>query len=615
MKIEYFYIKGYRRIKQAKIQCGEATFLIGENNIGKSTILKAMELFFSSELRLPDHDYFKIDETGFQVDEVVLEAKFYDLPAEAHQWRGFKGRIISEQLSDGPTSCIYYRKNFPKGGAVRREMKTCKKTLKEEFKKSKSLQDFLDAGIPEAIIQECFGEELDYSKNLLAKDKERLDLVSELWDVDETESDWANNPGGIEGNISIKLPKFLLIPAENRKEEIEGTAGALQKTMKELFDEVRGASENYQQAQHYLNLLASELDPEDDQKEFGKMLVDINKIISGVFTDTKIHVSTNLSDPGSSIRPTFDIEMSSNVRTKPERQGMGAIRSTVFALLRYREQFVERKRQQGIEIRPLIIGFEEPEMYLHPNAASLMREKLYELATSSSSKIICTTHSPYMIDLSRKIDDATYPKQVLNLLNLKMDAEYGILITNVFAFNTTKAFKALQNEDKQFVKFLLKIDDSIAKVFFCRKVLIVEGDTEELLIKETVQRLSEDKKKAFLCNYQVVKARGKAVIISLVKYLHILGIEPFVIHDEDTEEGAIKFNNPILECLNQSEDQRLMIKYTIEDILGYAEPTSEKPYKAYKFISENWTEEWSGVHEPWRRLFEERISPELFSSN
>jgi hypothetical protein len=76
-----------------------------------------------------------------------------------------------------------------------------------------------------------------------------------------------------------------------------------------------------------------------------------------------------LCDAKTSIKPSFEIEMSSNVRTKPERQGMGSIRSTVFALLRYREDFVERKRVAGIVIRPLITAFEEPEMYLHPNAS------------------------------------------------------------------------------------------------------------------------------------------------------------------------------------------------------------------------------------------------------
>ena len=55
-----------------------------------------------------------------------------------------------------------------------------------------------------------------------------------------------------------------------------------------------------------------------------------------------------------------------------------------------------------------------------------------------------------------------------------------------------------------------------------------------------------------------------------------------------------------------------MIQYTIEDILGYPEPKNEKPYKAYKHISENWGSDWAGVHTGWKTLFEEKISPELF---
>lgn len=383
--------------------------------------------------------------------------------------------------------------------------------------------------------------------------------------------------------------------------------------MRELFEDVRDASDNYKKAQEYLDLLASELDPEDEHKEFGKMIKDINQIISGIFTETKIHIDTNLSDPSSSIKPSFEIEMSSNVRTKPERQGMGSIRSTVFALLRYRENFVQRKLAEGIEIRPIIIGFEEPEMYLHPNAASLMRDKIYELATSSNSKIICSTHSPYMIDLSKRIDKDDYPKQILNLFKLEKNDNLNYNVCKSFSFNTSEAYVNLQGEDRDFIKFILKIDDYVAKVFFCKKVIVIEGDTEEVLLKETISRLTPEKRKQFLANYQIIKARGKATIISLIKYLKALTIIPFVIHDKDTEEGAIKFNNPILVALDNNEDNRFMVENTIEDILGYPEPKTEKPYKAFKHIKENWGENWTDIPENWRNIFENKIAKEIFN--
>jgi putative ATP-dependent endonuclease of OLD family len=613
MKLEYFHIKGFRRVKEAHVYCGDATFLIGENNVGKSTVLKAMEIFFSENAKLHEEDFFRVEDE-IKSDEVIFEAKFSNLPAESNNWRGFKGRIISEALNTESNLCIYYRKIYSRNGGFKREMKTFKKNIKNEFEKCKSIQDFITNGINEDILTEIFGSGADKTKTIATKDKDKLDLLSEIWDIDETESVWIINPGGIEGNISVRLPKFLLIPAESRKDDIDGSSSVLQKTMKELFEEVRDESDNYKEAQKYLDLLAKELDPNDESKEFGKMLLDINNIISGIFNQTKIHIEANLSDPGTSIKPSFDIEMSSNVKTKPERQGMGSVRSAAFALLRYREIFLERKKAEGAEIRPLIIGFEEPEMYLHPNAANLMRDKIYELATSSYSKIICTTHSPYMIDLGKRIDQTDYPKQILNLIKLEYDETLQIDCCNIISFNTTQAYKKLQKDDKQFIKFLLKIDDYMARVFFCKKIIIVEGDTEELLIKETVERLPIEKRITFLSNYQVVRARGKASIISLVKYLKALSISPFVIHDKDLEEGAIKFNGPILNALDNEESKRFVVENTIEDILGYPEPNNEKPYKAYEYIKDSWKENWDSVQQNWRFIFESKIAPELFNN-
>ena len=612
MRLDYFYIKGFRRISETKIICGDATFLIGENNVGKSSVLKALEIYFSETNKLADEEFFKIDEQGFQVSEIILEGKLVGLPDDANEWRGFKGRIHKETINGTQTNCIYYRKIFTKGAAnSKREMKCFKKTIAPHYSDCKTLDDYINKGVSAELISDIF-QNVSRDKTIPSKEKDKLELIPDIWEVEAGQSEWDSNPGGIEGNILIRLPKFLLIPAENKKEEIDGSGGTLQKTMKELFEDVRDVSDNYKQAQYYLDLLAAELDPKDENKEFGRMIKDINQIISGVFTNTKLHIETDLSDPGASIKPSFGIEMSSNVRTKPERQGMGSIRSTVFALLRYREVFVQRKLSEGQAIRPIIIGFEEPEMFLHPNAASLMRDKIYELAISSNSKIICSTHSPYMIDLSKKIDKADYPKQVLNLFKLERDATLNCETCKSIAFNTSEAYLNLQDKDKDFIKFILKIDDYVAKVFFCKKVIIVEGDTEEVLLKETINRLPVEKRKQFLSNYQIIRARGKATIISLIKYLKALSITPFVIHDQDTEKEAVKFNAPILATLDNDEDNRYMVVNTIEDLLGYTEPKNEKPFKAYKHISENWGENWNDIPEVWRNVFETKIACELF---
>ncbi|MFF2885561.1 ATP-dependent endonuclease [Paenibacillus sp. NPDC057967] len=225
------------------------------------------------------------------------------------------------------------------------------------------------------------------------------------------------------------------------------------------------------------------------------------------------------------------------------------IRSAVFALLRYRNLRNNRKTA-GQEHKPLIIGFEEPEIYLHPNAAKQMRDTIYELAGTRNNQIVCTTHSPYMIDSSKK------PLQILNSLSRENDEYTGdngqikIERLRCNAFNASEEFLRLQNDDKTYVKMLLILDDHISIVFFSKHVLVVEGDTEDIVLRETLSRMPEVVRKDIECNWQIIKARGKATIIALVKYLRAMGINPIVIHDKDEgKERAEIFNDPILEVV------------------------------------------------------------------
>ncbi len=612
MKLKKFKIEGFRRIIESEIIFGDATFIIGENNVGKSAVLKALDIFLSGQQKLDDEDFFFDESSGIKKETIIFTAEFDDLPEQAQTWHGFRGRVLKREKPDGTDRFIIYRKTYQKGVEFVPEMKVYNKSLKNQFKGCKKVQDFIDSGISIDIINAIFTD-VDNSTNLTTKaNSSKLEYIEELWDINETEIEWEKNPGGIQGNITIRLPRFLMIPAEDRMGDIEDKTGALQKTMSELFKEVRDASENYKKAQEYLNNLAKELDPKDNEKDFGKMLSEINKIVGNVFPDSCLHVETQLDDADKVLNPKFQIEMSSNVKTKPERQGTGSVRSAAFALLRYREQFLEKRRIRDgddVYIRSLIIGYEEPEIYLHPNAANNMRDEIYNLAVSSTSQIVCTTHSPYMIDLSKDLDKEHYPRQILNLFKLKIEeGEKPYFSAKGDAFNVTDAYKNLIEEEQDYIKLILKLDDYVARVFFAKSVIIVEGDTEDIIFKETIKRLPEKVRKQVQSNYQIIKARGKAAIIAVIKYMKSMGISPFVIHDKDLLEGAIKFNHPIKEAIG-NDDHLFVCDHCIEKELGYDPPSKDKPYAAYKFIKDNWAIEkgWEGVSLKWRKIIEEKI--------
>ncbi|CAI8821020.1 ATP-dependent nuclease [Chryseobacterium sp. IT-36CA2] len=594
MKLYSLKISGYKRLKEVNLIFGDATFLIGQNNCGKSSIIKAIDILLSAKKQLSTVDFHSIidDETHevkVDTNTITLEAEFRNLPAEAKTWRGFKGRIFSYDIPDDSEETglsVIYRKTYELGKDVIIEFKSKVRNIKDIYSDCKKPQDYIDNGLSQETIEEYFPE----LQSNIGKGKavlEKLDLIDEIWEISEEET-WFQNPGGIPGNVLKMLPRFLLIPVDVGLHEIQGSGnGVLSTTLGELFQTVRENSEHFKNAQVHLNNLAKELDPQDDESEFGKMMNELNTVLSTVFPDSKLYASTSLSDP-SSLKPAFTVEMSSNIKTSIDNQGTGMIRAAVFGMLRYRQLWLSKKEDD--HARSLIVCFEEPETYLHPSAANQMREAIYELS-SNTSQIIASTHSPYIIDLSRK------PKQILNrLYNCGNHVECN-------TFSVTEKFKELQSVDKTYVKMIMKIDNYVSRIFFTKNVIIVEGDTEDILIRETLKLLDKAKYFKILSDFEIVKARGKAAIIGLIKYLTSMGIKPIVVHDLDLgEPNAAKYNQPITDALG-GNGRIVVMENSVEEELGY-EANSEKPYKAYKQTLE-WDNNWDNLPSNWKTKMSE----------
>jgi len=569
---------------------GDATFLIGPNNTGKSTVLSAITHLLSANKRIPEIEYYSVQDEATNErktvsNRIVLEAEFRNLPVESKSWRGFKGRIFEYDPGNSGESglCLTYRKTYELGKEVVIELKSKTRTMKAQYADVTTPQELIDLGIEADLVGELFD---DLKKKFTAATRLKLQEINDLWDIG-TEDTWFQNPGGIPGVVLVRLPRYIIIPADTASNEMS-SGGVLPKTLNELFEDVRGTSPNYREAQKFLDKLAKELDPSDATSEFGKMIIELNAIIANVFPESKIHAHADLSDPDKSLKPTFTVELSSNIRTPVDHQGAGMVRSAVFGILRFRQKWLSRREDQDIR-RSIIIGFEEPEIYLHPSAANQMRDTIYELS-AQDSQIVATTHSPYLIDLARK------PKQVLNRFSF---AGGGI---QAQPFNVTDAFKSLQDEDKDYVKMILKVDDHIARVFFTKRIVVVEGDTEDIVIRETLKRIEKSKQLGILANTEVIKARGKASIIGLAKYLKVMGITPFVIHDRDGGvAGAEKFNAPIEAAVGKANV--IQLEECLENVLGYAPPSTEKPFTAYSF-TKSWGDSWTDVPEKWRLVME-----------
>ncbi|HUU84594.1 MAG TPA: AAA family ATPase [Phycisphaerae bacterium] len=581
MRVRRLVVENFRRIGHAEFIFEPATFLIGPNNTGKSSVIAALEALLSLDTeRMTQNDILEQPD-GMRADKTVITGYISQILPEVAASRGFKGRVVDDEF--------VYRKTLT-GASTKPVLETREYpyTVKEEYEKAKTVGDLLSAGLAEDVVKEAFGSADRSAK--LKKGWERS--LPDALDFDTSANPtWVTNPGGIPQNVLSRLPRVIHVPAITDTQDIE--SGEKRHTLGEclslLFEDLIQGNPIAETIQQKLGVLEKQMDPADEASLVSKLLRDVNAIIADVFPECGISIMPSLQGLLEVLRPKYAITLFSNIKTGAARQGTGLVRTCVFAMLRHHARL---KIQKDLQTRPAIVAFEEPELYLHPSAANLLRDTIYSLGTSD--QIICSTHSPWMIDLSQDLQ---------SLSRMYITPEGSASVHN---YGVSSSLGSLPAEDKQRVKMLQIFDDELSRVFFADATIIVEGDSEILAIRQTLGLLPQEMQKHIQARYQLARARGKASIVSLVKYLRNLGMSPKVMHDGDFgNEGAEKFNAPISQALGDP-DHLVVLDKNLEEALGYVPPSSDKPFKAYRHVHE-W-ESPSDVPPAWRvalcKLFE-----------
>lgn len=563
MKIQKLEIENFRRIEKATIHFEPATFVIGPNNCAKSSVIAALEALLTLDTsKLTQLDIREASD-GSRAQSTTLTGYFGPVIADVAAARGFKGRVINNQfvyrkvlLSDSNKPKIYCQER--------------PSTLKPAFAAVKTVANLVAAGVAADVIKDVLS--LDDPTAKLAKDW--MKSLPEVLNFDEAaEPVWYENPGGIAQNVLSRLPRLIHIPALTDANEIESgeKKHVLGECLGLLFEDLLDGNATATQIQDRLTELQGQMEPAAENSLIGGLVKSVNGIIGEVFPKCGIDITPSLQGVLEILKPKYDIKVYSNVRTAVSRQGTGLVRTCAFAMLRHHASL---KIKKDLQTRPVIVAFEEPELFLHPSAANLLRDTIYALGRSD--QIICTTHSPWMIDLRQEA-------QSITRMSIGADDK-----AEAWNYGVSSKLGQLPDEDKVRVKLVQTFDDELARVFFTEKVLVVEGDSELAAIRESLRLLPDGERKRVQSQFQIVKARGKASIISLVKYLKGLNLDVTVMHDGDQgEPGAEVFNAPIATALNRP-DRLFVLAPNLELVLGYQPPTKDKPYRAFVYTSA-WT--------------------------
>lgn len=344
---------------------------------------------------------------------------------------------------------------------------------------------------------------------------------------------------------------------------------------------------------------------EEDENEYHKLLDKVKELQTKIVQEAQEQideVNTELSTLINKVFPSYKIDFDAKpednldktinlFKSDPqllmgpeggyfgsvEKQGSGARRTLLWTALK----FISENNQKGKDlatVRPHLLLIDEPEICLHPNAIRDACNVLYDLPVSGNWQVMVTTHSPVFIDLSR--DNTTI---------VRVERKGNGVIEGTTVFRPDKA--QLSDDDKQNLKLLNQCDPYVAEFFFGGKVIIVEGDTEY-----TAFNYIKAEKPDLYRDVHIIRARGKATIVSLVKILNHFGSSYSVLHDSDKPLTVACKGNPawgnnpnILTAVNLKPDgaeTRLMASLpNFEEAYFGEEIKSEKPYNALKTIS------------------------------
>lgn len=430
--------------KGVTIKIDNIVVLIGPNNAGKTTVLKAYELFRSSGAAQTIDDFYQNNENNpIEIAGIFNEINEEDKVQIGEKWI---------YLSGDNEEVIKYKWVWNKSG---------EKGKKYSWNNEEEKWVAGGMGGWDTKIASCIPLPLKISP---FDDSEQLErqIVEIL--TSAVKDNVKNNQSKVA--TMIKQINDLAKDVKNEiSEELDKTTDKLQKNLSDIFPE------------HIVDI----------EPQVGKL--DVDKILA---TGTHLQVANAdgkfypLANQGSGLQRAF---LWSAIEALADSGKMKSGRNSI-------------KNEE-----PKILLVEEPESFLHPPAIRSAREALYKIAELENWQVMITTHSPIFIDVS---------KPHTTIIRVEKNEENATKI-----FSTEKA--NFSEDERERLQMIRNCHPTINEFFFASKIILVEGDTEQVAL---TQVKSEDT--------TILNCRGKANIPMFEKILNHFGMSYIVIHDLDT---------------------------------------------------------------------------------
>lgn len=455
MKLVKFKVQNFRGLKgehnEIQFKKSDIIFLIGQNNTGKSTFLRAYEFFTNSKQKATLDDFYNQDITN----TIKMEG-WFELEKDDDKDKSYYSKSDPDWATKWVNSDGYIK--------IKKEWNN----INQDFKK------------------------YTFSPN---------------------EGHWVlNGFGGFDSLFGKAAPTPISINA------MEDEASLGEKVNKLIQDQyLKSLKDNHQEQykkvlQEIRNLQNCVIGCATIQQQ-DELL---NQSFQHVFDGLKLSIEANTSE---NIKVEDLLKKNHTITIQKDgierkdsfqRSGHGIIRQALFNFITFLLNMQEESHR-----KEYIILYEEPELFLHPKITFKLREELYNLAAPGKPyQILCATHSPMMIDIS---------KDHSSLIRVVKNQDEETITYQV----QTEVYTARYSKER--VQMINRFNPHICEVFYADKVLLVEGDTETIVYRELLNKFFPEKE------IFVLNTGSKMNIPFFQDILTAFHIKHYPIHDVDSK--------------------------------------------------------------------------------
>lgn len=482
MKIEKIKIKNWKSIKGLEIDWQDLLIFIGANNAGKSNILSSL-LFFFDEIKPDQGDICKTSGEDVSSVEIVFKNLTQDDLDEYSDIIN-NNKIIIKKTFNGTDNDIFFEKYFK---TIDIAVYPWLDYKYEDYKDRTTLgwlpiQDTVTQLYPTwTITREKYKEIIDRYKS------ENPWILQEKYELI-----WKTNPL----NINV-----LYVPALKDVND-EFSRWTISKLLKECFDNVF----QHTTVSTITWSIRTEIDKLNEWSvNRPEPLAELEREISDWMTDWnaqfKVKFDTNIEDI---LKTSYKVLINDWVESDITKKGHGFQRNLIFSLLKIRQSHHGQNQENSILL------FEEPELYLHPQAQRRIYEEIKQLSNNLLFTWL-TTHSNLFIKLEDYKNVCIVKKELSETKKIQVNQDI---------FWTDREKFQLQE----------RIDATRSELFFAKKVIIVEGMTDKVSVPFIAKKLNCHKPE-----YSIIMCDGKDTIPKYVKLLNNFQINYIAVFDKDNQ--------------------------------------------------------------------------------